>query len=420
MNDVKETSSDVNATLPAVRSAPLPAEAKSELPARGQELPPYAKERVEGISTVPLKDAEIAALTAPVDEVNEVEIRPDGIIYMPEICIRLRLDKALKPGQWALKAESAPGWDKDANEAMYDGSLWVKGKYVARAVGGCRWQPSNMQMSKTDALEGARSDCLRRCCKDLGIGRELWSPEFVRRWKATYTEQYHDSRTGKMLWRKKQNAGATPSTVADVAPASADAKGGGAGEQSVENLDGQGDSSQPSPPARSAEPVCPKCKGPLWDNRAKRAEDEAAIAAGTRTKKPRAAWSCKDKKCGGAIWPSEPEAKSGAAEVPAPESSAKPDAGGAQPSAAASDAWTHWRDGLPAEKHELNVMPQSITKEQCNELVVLRKEPACHVKTLADWDTWLLPYEVNSANDLSEKDAANLIDRMNAAKAAKA
>lgn len=66
----------------------------------------------------------------------------------------------------------------------------------------------------------------------------------------------------------------------------------------------------PTAPQESAPaPVCPKCKGPLWDNREQRKQDEADVAAGTRTKKPRAAWSCKDKACGGAIWESSPKPK---------------------------------------------------------------------------------------------------------------
>ncbi|MBK7380614.1 MAG: hypothetical protein IPJ03_16785 [Ignavibacteriales bacterium] len=28
--------------------------------------------------------------------------------------------------------------------------------------------------------ESAKSDCLGRCCKDLGIFKELWQPNFVK------------------------------------------------------------------------------------------------------------------------------------------------------------------------------------------------------------------------------------------------
>ena len=34
------------------------------------------------------------------------------------------------------------------------------------------------------ASEGAKSNALMRCCKDLGIAHELWSPRFIRDFKA--------------------------------------------------------------------------------------------------------------------------------------------------------------------------------------------------------------------------------------------
>jgi len=41
-----------------------------------------------------------------------------------------------------------------------------------------------------------------RLCKGLGMGLELWKPEFIRNWKAKYAETYTD-KEGKTKWRKK-------------------------------------------------------------------------------------------------------------------------------------------------------------------------------------------------------------------------
>jgi len=54
--------------------------------------------------------------------------------------------------------------------------------------------------------------------------------------------------------------------------------------------------------AGSDVPPCPRCGGPMWDNRAEREQDKRNIAAGKRKKPPRAAFRCKDKACDGAIW----------------------------------------------------------------------------------------------------------------------
>lgn len=45
---------------------------------------------------------------------------------------------------------------------------------------------------------------------------------------------------------------------------------------------------------------CPTCQGPTWDNRAKKASGEF------KAKSPD--FSCKNKACGGAIWPEKKEA----------------------------------------------------------------------------------------------------------------
>jgi hypothetical protein len=41
---------------------------------------------------------------------------------------------------------------------------------------------SNPNQSWASVWESAKSDCITRCCKDLGIASELWQPEFIRNW----------------------------------------------------------------------------------------------------------------------------------------------------------------------------------------------------------------------------------------------
>jgi len=160
----------------------------------------------DGLSQLTITKEERLALTKAVDPENEVEVRQDGVVYMPVGCIRQRLDNAFGPGQWALRQERDPFYDRETSECCFDGSLWVRGCFISRAVGGCRWQPGNRQMNKSDAIEGAKSDCLRRCCKDIGIGRELWTPAWLRNFTAEWCEPYQGSDFSgkpKLFWRKK-------------------------------------------------------------------------------------------------------------------------------------------------------------------------------------------------------------------------
>lgn len=39
------------------------------------------------------------------------------------------------------------------------------------------------------AVEGCKSNALMRCCKDIGIGSELWDPQFLRWFKKTHVEE---------------------------------------------------------------------------------------------------------------------------------------------------------------------------------------------------------------------------------------
>lgn len=182
--------------------------AAREYPMMPQQPEPtgMAPGSTNGLSQLTISKDERHALTKAVNPETEVEVRPDGVVFMPVGCIRQRLDDAFGPGQWAIRQERDPFYDRETEECCYDGSLWVRGVFVSRAVGGCRWQPSNRQMNKTDAIEGAKSDCLRRCCKDIGIGRELWTPDWIRNFIAEWADPYQGSDYSgkpKIFWRKK-------------------------------------------------------------------------------------------------------------------------------------------------------------------------------------------------------------------------
>lgn len=160
-----------------------------------------------GIASAPFTDAETKILLADVKE-SDVEIRPDGLIYLPEIKYRARLNKAFGPGAWAL---ACAGMKSDGENVVYDGILYIHGRYVARALGGAEFIPNNPNYSMADAAESAKSVSLRRCCKDIGIGAELWDPQYVSKWLTdnavqVWVEGAEKSNVAgkrKKEWRKK-------------------------------------------------------------------------------------------------------------------------------------------------------------------------------------------------------------------------
>lgn len=164
--------------------------------ARGKEpaapmVPQYAT-GFEGAACEPFPEKAAAILGGPVNP-DEVEIRPDGIIYLPGVAYRRILTRAFGAGAWALLPRG-PARNMN-NLVVYHGALYILGRFVSEAVGECETRDG---MSYASSLEGARTDCLTRCCKDLGIATELWDPTWRESWKAKYAvSEWKDGRDGK-------------------------------------------------------------------------------------------------------------------------------------------------------------------------------------------------------------------------------
>lgn len=78
------------------------------------------------------------------------------------------------------------------------------GRYVATARGEQEYFDPN---GVATASEGAKSNALMRCCKDLGIASELWDPRWIREFKKKHCVDVfvEDARTSRKrkLWRRK-------------------------------------------------------------------------------------------------------------------------------------------------------------------------------------------------------------------------
>ncbi len=156
--------------------------------------------RYQGISAVAFDQQSCAKLLEPVDSAD-VEIRPDGLIYLPEIKYRKRLNQAFGPGAWALMPTERPTI-RD-NVIMRPFALYVHGRFVSEAIGEQEYFENNPQMTWATAAEGAKSNAIMRCCKDLGIASELWDPGFIEKWKKEYATQVWLKDKPKPVWRRK-------------------------------------------------------------------------------------------------------------------------------------------------------------------------------------------------------------------------
>jgi len=154
-----------------------------------------------GLSSQPFAKDIADVLMAPLDPMD-VEMKPDGLIYLPEIKYRRVLNRAFGPGGWGL----APRGETNVGPKMVsrEYALVCLGRLVAVARGQQEYYDAN---GVTNATEACKSNALMRCCKDLGIASELWDPRFIREFKMKYcTEifaEHMPTKKKKKLWRRK-------------------------------------------------------------------------------------------------------------------------------------------------------------------------------------------------------------------------
>ncbi|RUP42799.1 mitochondrial genome maintenance MGM101-domain-containing protein [Jimgerdemannia flammicorona] len=179
-----------NATPSAPASAPAPAQAFQNTEQFGANTLPIDLNEPEesrnwsksfhGLSVQPFGPEVSKILLEPL-EPNDIEIKPDGLLYLPEIKYRRILNKAFGPGGWGLAPRGEHSiTDKNISREY---ALVCHGRFVSQARGEQDYfDPTGIPT----AAEGCKSNALMRCCKDLGIASELWDPSFIRKFKKQY------------------------------------------------------------------------------------------------------------------------------------------------------------------------------------------------------------------------------------------
>ncbi|CAE7214993.1 hypothetical protein P3342_012802 [Pyrenophora teres f. teres] len=158
-----------------------------------------------GLGSISFTPEQSDTLLAPVTQ-DDVEVKPDGIIYLPEIKYRRILNKAFGPGGWGL----APRGESIVTGKLItrEYGLVVQGRLVSIARGEQQYfDPDGIPT----ATEGCKSNALMRCCKDLGIASELWDPRFIREFtskmtKEVWVEHVSTKKKRKIVLRKDDTA----------------------------------------------------------------------------------------------------------------------------------------------------------------------------------------------------------------------
>ncbi|KAJ3291633.1 hypothetical protein HK104_005913 [Borealophlyctis nickersoniae] len=158
-----------------------------------------------GVGLEPFETEVTAVLLAPVQR-KDIEVRPDGQAYLPEIKYRRILNQAFGPGGWGLVPRGPH--TLNAKNISREYALFARGRFVAQARGE---QDYFGEASLPTAAEGCKSNALMRCCKDLGVASELWDPSFVhafRRDECVLVPAINMKTKEKInLWRRKDGNG---------------------------------------------------------------------------------------------------------------------------------------------------------------------------------------------------------------------
>jgi len=152
-----------------------------------------------GLSLRAVNESQAAILNEPAKP-EEVEVRPDGQIYFPEMKYRIRLNRAFGMAGWGLRPLGDPVIRDGL--VMQTWALYASGRFISCATGECQMVEENANMTYGDVLEGAKSVALRRLCKDLGIVSELWDRSFVEKFLEQYCVKVWVKGKNKPQWRK--------------------------------------------------------------------------------------------------------------------------------------------------------------------------------------------------------------------------
>lgn len=194
------TPEEIGASRPPVTAAQAKVEAVANL-----TMAAYQQ-----AATLKLSQEEIAALQKdfPDEAFKPGASGKEHLIYIEHPFLRDRLNQVIGPGQWALIPRSR--WaenftlpakkDRPETEGIriyVEAMLVVRGAFVSEAVGDMEYYPKNYGQNYGDAVEGAKTAALRRCCKEFGIGLQAWKKDWQDGWWARNRGKYSQNAPGR-------------------------------------------------------------------------------------------------------------------------------------------------------------------------------------------------------------------------------
>lgn len=193
-----------------------------------------AQAKVEAIANLTMKAYERAGtLVLTSEEIERLQkdfpddaFKPgaagkEHLIYIEHAFLRDRLNQVIGVLQWSIVPRNrwaepfthikSTGERVDGSTVYVEAMLIIRGAFAAEAVGSMVYYPKNNSQDYSDAVEGAKTAALRRCCKEIGVGLQAWKKDWCEGW-------WQRTRGKK---DPKHNPAATPMRQAQQAKAAA-------------------------------------------------------------------------------------------------------------------------------------------------------------------------------------------------------
>ena len=142
---------------------------------------------------------------------DDLDIRPDGLVYATHMFYRRALTEAFGPGGWA-DIPVSPIQVERTGESIHIYQRWalyVHGAYISEAIGAGTYWANNEKMDKTDAAEIARSQALTRNASksSLGIATNPWMRREANEWRKRGCKQVIvETGKGRQFWWRRIDA----------------------------------------------------------------------------------------------------------------------------------------------------------------------------------------------------------------------
>lgn len=180
-----------------------------------EAAPAFLRDSIYAGAAQRLTDEQALALMQPVRD-DEVEIKPDsfGAVYLSHTGYRRRLNAAFGVGGWVLRPLDKPRFDEQTHLIYQHYALIGGGRFLGQAVGEQAYfgprgdEEGSGGMTYGDALEGAKSNALIRCCKDLGVALELWDRRTANALRERIGVEVMVNRRGREVraWRRRDDS----------------------------------------------------------------------------------------------------------------------------------------------------------------------------------------------------------------------